>query len=83
MKRGRELRGKDIGHNNRFLLLDSTERIFLLVLPRVQAIIPQLWKTAETEEGPQSFHRCMSNMSLACSNAGSLSIISVLLNIQT
>lgn len=63
-KTARELRGKDIGHNNRFLLLDSTEWIFLLVFPRMQSIIPQLWKTAETEERPENIHCCINKMSI-------------------
>lgn len=36
---------KDIRDNDGLLLLDGAERVFLLVLPRVQAVVPQLWKT--------------------------------------
>lgn len=36
---------KDIGDDDGLLLLDGAERVLLLVLPRVQAIVPQLWKT--------------------------------------
>lgn len=36
---------KDIGDDDGLLLLDRAERVLLLVLPRVQPIVPQLWKT--------------------------------------
>lgn len=46
---------KDIGDDDGLLLLDGAERVLLLVLPRVQPIVPQLWKTkrgtGEGEEG--------------------------------
>lgn len=41
--------GKDIRHNNGLLLLNWAERVFFLVLPRVQSVVPQLWNRSRRD----------------------------------